>query len=193
MNKIQNKQMKGTAMKNRIMCGTLVGLLALTLTNCGALYQNMNQSELYQTSPYSEILALAPPKINTDPVPGSNDWQQLIQIGPGYDVIVTLRDGNLRGGQIFTVDQDTLVLHSAGQKITIPRSDIALVKVKRSTGAVTGGVIGFLVTGVGLTATFCEDCPPEGWLLGVSLLGIPGGLLGALIGSSTGGDVEIVP
>ena len=36
-----------------------------------------------------------------------------------------------------------------------------------------------------------EEIPAEAWLLGVSLFGIPGGLLGALIGSQTGGD-EII-
>ena len=38
-----------------------------------------------------------------------------------------------------------------------------------------------------------EDVPIEGWILGTALLGIPTGLIGVLIGSQTGGDVQIVP
>jgi len=181
-------------MKNRIMYGTIAGLLTLTLTNCGTLYHNMNQSELYQPSPYSEVMPLIPKDITPAPEPVSDSWQDLMSIGPGSDALVTMSDGTLKGGQIITVTLDSLFMKTAGKEISIARSEIALVEIKGSSGALAGGIIGFLISGVGLTAIISQgQATPEGWLVGISLLGIPGGLLGALIGSSTGGDVEIVP
>jgi hypothetical protein len=118
-----------------------------------------------------------------------------MEIGPGSEAIITLRNNTLRGGEIVKVTSDSLELMSAGQLLSIARSDIALVKVQGTSGTLAGGVIGFLVSGVVLTlvATGGEDIPPEGWILGIALLGIPGGLIGALIGSQTGGNEEIVP
>ena len=180
-------------MKNRIMIIAILGLFVLTLTNCSTIYQNARQNDLYDSSPYASVLDLVPKNISPNPAPVADNWNKLMQIGPGSDALVTLRDGTLRGGQIVTVTSDTLGLITAGQIVSLARSEIALVEVKGSSGTLAGGLIGFLVTGVGLTAILCEDCPPEGWALGIALLGIPGGLLGVLIGSQIGGDVQIVP
>ncbi len=120
-------------------------------------------------------------------------WERLMEIGPGSDALLTLTDGTLRSGLIVKVHSDELILKTAGQMVTIARSDIVLVEVKGSSGALAGGVVGFLVSGIGLTAIICEDCPGEAWAIGIALLGVPGGLLGALIGSQIGGDVEIIP
>ena len=180
-------------MKNRIMIIAVLALISLTLTNCGTVYQGARQTNWYDSSPYAGVLDLVPKNINLNPTPVSDSWQYLMQNGPGSDAIVTLRDGTLRGGIIITVTADSLGLKTAGQVFTLARSEIALVEVKGTSGALAGGIIGFIVTGVGLTAILCDDCPAEGWALGIALLGIPGGLLGALIGSQTGGDVDIVP
>jgi hypothetical protein len=182
-------------MKNRIMIIAVLGLFVLTLTNCSTIYQNARQNDLYDSSPYASVLDLVPKNISPNPAPVAENWNKLMQIGPGSDALVTLRDGTLRGGQIFKVTSDSLGLITAGHVVSIARSEIALVELKGSSGALAGGLIGFLVTGVGLTAILCQegDCPGEAWLLGISLLGIPGGLVGALIGSQTGGDIQIVP
>ena len=182
-------------MKNRIMIIAVLGLFVLTLTNCSTIYQNARENDLYESSPYAGLLDLAPKNTSPNTVPAADNWNKLMQIGPGSDALVTLRDGTLRGGQIVTVTSDSLGLTTAGQVVSLARSEIALVEVKGSSGALAGGLIGFLVTGVGLTAILCEegDCPGEAWILGIALLGIPGGLLGALIGSQTGGDIQIVP
>jgi hypothetical protein len=117
-----------------------------------------------------------------------------MEIGPGSDAFLTLTDGTLRSGQIVAVHLDDLILKAAGQDVTILRTDIVVVKIKGASGIVAGGIVGFLVSGIGLTAIICtDDCPAEGWVLGIALLGIPGGLLGALIGSQIGGDEEIIP
>ena len=182
-------------MKSRILIIAVLGLYVLTLTNCSAIYQNARQNDLYDSSPHYSVLDLVPKTIGRNPAPVADDWGKLIQIGPGSDALVTLRDGTLRGGKIVSVKADSLGLITAGQVVSIARSEIALVEVKRSSGALAGGLIGFLITGVGITAYLCRegDCPGEAWLLGIAILGIPGGLLGALIGSQTGGDVQIVP
>ena len=182
-------------MKNRIMIIVFLGSLSLTLMNCSTGYQSARQNNWYDASPYADVLDLVPKNISPSPVPVSDDWQTLVQIGPGSDAIVTLRDGTLRGGKIITVTSDSLGLKTAGNIITLVRSEIALVEVKGTSGALAGGMIGFLVGGFALTAILSggEDISPQGWILGTALLGIPTGLVGALIGSQTGGDVEIVP
>lgn len=182
-------------MKNRIKIIVVLGSLSLALTKCSTGYQSALQSNWYESSPYAGVLDLVPKNINPNAAPIADDWQKLMQIGPGSDAMVTLRDGTLRGGKIITVTTDSLGLRTAGQVVTLARSEIALVEVKGSSGALAGGLIGFLVGGVALTAILSagEDIPVQGWILGTALLGIPTGLIGVLIGSQTGGDVEIVP
>ena len=182
-------------MKNRIMIIVFLGSLSITLTNCGTGYQSALQTDWYASSPYAGVLDLIPKSITPNTAPVADDWQKLMQIGQGSDAIVTLRDGTLRGGLIVTVTTDSLGLKTAGMVVTLARSEIALVEVKGSSGALAGGLIGFLVGGVALTAILAggNDISPQGWILGTALLGIPTGLLGVLIGSQTGGDVEIIP
>ncbi|MBN2029162.1 hypothetical protein JW824_02860 [bacterium] len=128
---------------------------------------------------------------------GGQGWEYLMKIGPGNNAILTLTDGTMRGGQIVEVHPDELLMLVAGEDMTFARSDIAVLTVKRRRNTMEGGLIGFLATGFGITAILCSgedaDCPYQAWLIAVPLLGIPGGLLGALIGSQTGGDVEIIP
>lgn len=182
-------------MKKRIFTGTILGLFILTLIGCSTLYQNTLQNDLYDSSPYTEMLSLVPKSFGQSSSPSIEGWQRLVQIGPGSDALVTLRDGTLRGGKIVTVTSDSLGLITSGQVVSIARSEIALVQVKGSSGALAGGLIGYIVGGLTLTAIVSggEDIPPEGWILGTAILGIPTGLIGVLIGSQSGGDEEIVP
>jgi hypothetical protein len=182
-------------MKNRIIIVLVLGLLSLTLTNCGTVYQSARHTNWYDSSPNARVLDIVPTNIKLNPAPVEEGWQKLLQIGPGSDAVVTLRDGTLRGGKIITVTADSLGLKTSGQLVTLARSEIALVEVKGTSGALVGGLIGYLVGGIALSAILFgdEDVPVEGWILGTALLGIPTGLIGVLIGSQTGGDVEIVP
>ena len=187
-------------MKNRIFTIVVVGLFALTLTNCGAIYQGAHQTNWDDSSPTWDdsspialMSAITPKSIPLSKTQGGQGWERLMEIGPGRDALITLKDGTLRSGQIVKVISDELILRVAGQDNTVARSDIVLVKIQGSSGVVAGGIIGFLASGTILTAILCEHCEAEGWVLGISLLGIPGGLLGALIGSGVGGDEEIIP
>jgi hypothetical protein len=131
------------------------------------------------------------------PAQESSGWSRLAEVGPGKDALVTYRDGTLRGGVVQSVEGNELVMASGGEMVRIARTDIATVQIRRKKGTLAGGLIGFAVTGVGLTSIVCltddSDCDWRSWTFGIALLGIPGGLLGALIGSQTGGDIEIVP
>jgi len=187
-------------MKNRIFTIVVVGLFALTLTNCGAIYQGAHQTNWDDSSPTWDdsspiaLMSAIPPKsLPLSQTQGGQGWERLMEIGPGSDALITLKDGTLRSGQIVKVLSDELILRVAGQDNTVVRSDIVLVKIQGSSGTLAGAVIGYLAGGVILTAALCEDCPSEAWILGIALLGIPGGLLGALIGSGVGGDEEIIP
>lgn len=188
-------------MKNRILTLVVLGLFVLTLTNCGTIFQGARQTiwddsspTLNDSSPLAEISDIIPKGLPLSQAQGGQGWERLMEIGPGSDAFLTLTDGTLRGGQIVEVHTDELILKVAGQNVSIARSDIALVNVKGSSATLAGGIVGFLISGVTLTAILCtDDCPGGAWILGIALLGIPGGLLGALIGSQIGGDVEIIP
>ncbi len=126
----------------------------------------------------------------------SRGWARLIDIGPGRDAIVTLTDGTLRGGQIVEVQSEALRLLVGANAITIARTDIASVRVKRKRGTLIGGLIGYVGSGALLIGIICAEadgCSAAGVIVGFAILGVPGGLVGALIGSQMGGDVEIVP
>jgi hypothetical protein len=190
----------GGVMKNRIFTIVVLGLFALTLTNCGAIYQGARQTNWDDSSPswgdsspLALLSAITPKSLPLSQTQGGQGWEHLMEIGPGSDALITLTDGTLRSGQIIKVLPDELILRVAGQDKTVARSDIVLVKVMGSSGLLAGAVIGYLASGVIITAALCDDCPGEAWLLGIALLGIPGGLVGALIGSGIGGDEEIIP
>ena len=182
-------------MRNRIYFILPVGFIIISLTNCGTLYQSSQQSQLINTPLPSGLSKVKSQSSPFSPIVDGKGWGHLMMNGSGSDALITLNDGSLRGGTIVQVTQDSLTINSANKNFTIARSDIAVVEIKGSSGALAGGIIGFLLSGVVLTlvASGGEEIPAEGWVLGISLLGIPGGLLGALIGSQVGGDEVIVP
>ena len=85
-------------------------------------------------------------------------------------------------------------MESDGQLFEVPRSEMAVVRVKRENHTLGGGIAGFLLSGVGWAAYLCHDgyCETSGFLLAFTLFGAPGGLVGALIGCRSGGDEEII-
>jgi hypothetical protein len=107
-----------------------------------------------------------------------------------------LTDGGSRGGRIIDVQTESLSLLTGADTIVVARSEIASVKVKRGRGTVWGGLVGSEISGAAVTASACadEDIDCDGnVVLWFAIGSVPGLLLGALIGSQVGGDVEIVP
>lgn len=182
-------------MKNRIYRTVAFGMCTLLLTHCGTLYQGSQMTQAYEAPLPSGLSVYSNQNTITTPADNGRGWGHLMMNGAGNDALITLNDGSLRGGTIVQVTSDSLTINSANKNFTIARSDIATVEIQGSSGALAGGIIGFLVSGVVLTlvASGGEEIPAEGWVLGIALLGIPGGLLGALIGSQVGGDEVIVP
>ncbi|MGW8265972.1 MAG: hypothetical protein ACWGSQ_06360 [Longimicrobiales bacterium] len=123
-----------------------------------------------------------------------SQWERLAEVGTGRQAVVSLSDGTLKGGRIVEVLPNALRMESAGQAFEIPRPDMVTVRVQRKSYTMAGGVVGFLVSGLGWMAYAChdDDCGVAGALLVFTLLGAPGGLVGALIGSQAGGDVEFI-
>ncbi len=107
--------------------------------------------------------------------------------------LVTLNSSHLRSGKIIKVYPDTLLLLSHNQPLKIAADDIAMITVKRPSRTLEGTFIGFMASGLILTSILCAECKDEGYLLVFSLMGLPGGLFGGIIGSQTGGDIEIIP
>lgn len=123
-----------------------------------------------------------------------SQWDRLAEVGTGRQAVVSLSDGTLKGGRIVEVLPNALRMETAGQVVEVPRSDMVVVRVQRKSYTLAGGVVGFLVSGLGWMAYAChdDDCGAAGALLVFTLLGAPGGLVGALIGSQVGGDVEFI-
>ncbi|HET6349450.1 MAG TPA: hypothetical protein VFH88_10255 [Candidatus Krumholzibacteria bacterium] len=125
----------------------------------------------------------------------SGGWHRLKGIGPGHAAVVTLGDGTLRGGWVAGVDDQVLHLQSAGQTFDLAPQDIATVRVKRSDRTLLYSAIGYIVTATVATIVVYNDSDHEkkDLVIVFGVAGIPGGLLGALVGDRTSGDVEIVP
>ena len=115
--------------------------------------------------------------------------------GPGHAAVVTMSDGTLRGGWIKGVDDTQLHLQKQGAEGSLALSDITLVHIKRSDRTLLYTALGDLDTATAATLIANgdgeDDFKDQVIIFGVG--GIPGGLLGALIGHWTSGDIEIVP
>ena len=115
--------------------------------------------------------------------------------GPGHAALVTMNDGTLRGGWIKGVDDSQLHLQKPGGDVSLALSDVTLVQIKRSDRTLLYTALGYLVTATVATVIAHSDgehdFKDQVIIFGVG--GIPGGVLGALIGHWTSGDIEIVP
>jgi len=185
-------------MKTRVcLLGILLGLMpSLPLTAQGAPSSASLSPRFHPLRIDSRLLAPTP--LDAD-LPlwqeVKSPWSRLGEVGPGQQAVVSLSDGSLKGGKILEVLPSALRMESNGQAFEIPRSDMVTVRVQRKSYTLAGGVIGFVVSGLGWTAYACSgdgDCGFAGALLVFTLLGAPGGLVGALIGSQAGGDVEFI-
>lgn len=120
---------------------------------------------------------------------------RLQSMAPGRSAVVTMNDGTLRGGWVTSVDDSQLHMEKQGEKVALAISDIATVRVQRSDRTLLYGMIGYLVTGTAAVLIAHNDGDHEFKDLVIvgSVGGIPGGILGALIGSRSSGDVEVIP
>ena len=125
----------------------------------------------------------------------SVDMTRLQSKGPGHSALVTMNDGTLRSGWITAVGDNELKMERLGTNIQVPLSDVAMVKIERSDRTLLYGAIGYVVTATvaGLVAhnNGADDFKDQVIIVGVG--GIPGAVLGALLGHKTSGDVEIIP
>ncbi|HEX6941531.1 MAG TPA: hypothetical protein VF128_01320 [Gemmatimonadaceae bacterium] len=169
---------------------------------------------LFAVSAFVVLFSATPSRAqypNREPIPPSHkgdrtfgNWQRLAEVGPGHGAVVTMRDGTLRGGWIAGVDGGTINLQAAGETLPLAASDIAVVRVQRSNRTLLYGVIGYFVTATAAILVVNhkdnesadptdDDHKSRDLVVAGSLGGIPGALLGALIGQWTSGDVEFVP
>lgn len=120
---------------------------------------------------------------------------RLQSTAPGHSALVTMNDGTLRGGWVASVNDSHLNLEKQGENVSLALSDVALVRVQRSDRTLLYGTIGYFVTGTVATiiAHHKGDHEFKDLVIVGSVGGLPGGILGALIGSRCSGDVEIVP
>ena len=128
----------------------------------------------------------------------SSSSQALTQLqskGPGHTAVVTMNDGTLRGGWIKGVDDTQLHMLKQGGEVSLSLSDVAMVQIKRSDRTLLYSVIGYLVTATVATIVVYNDDyhEPRDLIIVGAVGGIPGALLGALVGQRRSGDVEIVP
>jgi hypothetical protein len=113
---------------------------------------------------------------------------------PGHYAVVVLNDGTLRSGWVNTVDDTHLRMQKQGEEVPLPLKDIVTVTVQRPNHALGYAVAGYLVTGtIAAIIAHNDDHEFKDLVVVFGVGGIPGGLLGALIGRSTSGDVEIIP
>ena len=76
-------------MKNRIFNIVVLGMFALTLTNCGAIFQGAQQTiwngsspTLDDYSPIAEMSDIIPKGFPLSRTQGGQGWKRLIEIGP---------------------------------------------------------------------------------------------------------------
>lgn len=112
----------------------------------------------------------------------------------GPDLVVTKLDGTRVAGELIAIRPDSLLLLENGRDVSIPRSEIDIVRlVRRSRGglwAAIGGGVGAAAGAIlGLNWAFEEwtDSRGTGALYGAGIFGGAGALTGWLAGSLMGG------
>jgi hypothetical protein len=126
--------------------------------------------------------------------PGA-ELTRLQSTAPGNSALVTMNDGTLRGGWVASVNDSHLNLEKQGVSTALALSDIAMVRVQRQDRTLLYGMFGYLVTGTAATIIAYHNGEHDFASLVIvgSVGGIPGGILGALMGSHYSGDIEIIP
>ncbi|HXN53561.1 MAG TPA: hypothetical protein VN943_16635 [Candidatus Acidoferrum sp.] len=92
----------------------------------------------------------------------NSDWANLKQLTPGQKAKVSLRDGKSYQGDLQSVSDDALVIHSASGDQTLPRQTVQRVSIKRNghrgRHALIGAAIG---AGAGLGfGVAVDNCSP---------------------------------
>ncbi len=118
---------------------------------------------------------------------------------PGALLIIQQKDGDLVGGELIAVKENSLLLleRDSGADVTVDIEDISVIKInnksKAGVGLLAGGAIGAFLG----YATYSKP-KSEGWITmdfgpggNAAGGGILGGLLGLLIGATEGTDETI--
>jgi len=118
----------------------------------------------------------------------------------GAELIIEKKDGWYERGELITVKQDSLLLlNSAGADVSIDIGNIKTITIAKKSKTVLGAGIGFLVgAAIGISALANENSKPkQGWVslefpsIYGAVLGVPGALVGALIGLAVSSDETI--
>lgn len=119
----------------------------------------------------------------------------------GAEVVVQKLDGNQIQGELIAVKKTSLLLLDSVSRfdVSVNLKEIGIVHVIKGPKTGLGAISGFLVGGVvGVAATGkskdCGQCPNSARrnIIGGTLVGGIGALIGALIGSTSGGNEIII-
>ncbi len=119
----------------------------------------------------------------------------------GAEIVVQKNDGHQVQGELIAVKKTSLLLleSESGFDVSINVTEAEIVHILKGPKTGLGAISGLLVGGlVGAAAagksSDCGQCPSSSSrsLVGGALVGGVGAILGALIGSATGGSNEII-
>lgn len=117
----------------------------------------------------------------------------------GADLLIERLDGSQVSGELITVKESSLLLLSdSGADVSVTVQDIKVIRVIKKSQALQGAGYGFLITSASLSAlAWASDeeyfTDPEGGgpLVLALFFGIPGLLVGSIVGSIMGTDKTI--
>ncbi len=119
----------------------------------------------------------------------------------GVDLLVTRLDGSTVRGELIAVkanEVSLLLLSESGVDVTIATLDIQLIRIVKRSKSWQGAGLGFVVSSVSLSALawatddeFFTDPEGGGPLVLALFFGIPGLVVGAVVGAILGTDKKI--
>ncbi len=119
----------------------------------------------------------------------------------GAEIVVQKKDGTQLHGELIAVKKNALLLLDSefGMDVSAPIEDIEIIHILKGPKTGLGAISGFLIGGVVGAAAVnkskdCNQCPSSAQrhVIGGALVGGLGALVGALIGSSAGGNEIII-
>ena len=118
----------------------------------------------------------------------------------GADLIIQKTDGTQARGELITVKENSLLLldRESGADVSVDVKDIKVITIVKKPKALQGAGLGFLISAASLSALawatdeeFFTDPEGGGPLVLALWFGIPGLLVGAVVGSIIGTDKRI--
>lgn len=117
----------------------------------------------------------------------------------GADLLIEKLDGTQVRGELITVKESSLlILSDSGADVSVDVQDMKIIRVIKKSKALQGAGYGFLISSASLTALawatdeeYFMDAEGGGPLVLALFYGIPGLLVGAVVGSIMGTDKTI--